>query len=540
MQGVIRRLLCACGIALVLAATAAAQGIPGISSPAPAPQAEAPKDPLGRSTPRGTVLGFLAAGRKGDDDLARRYLNTTLSGDAGQKLAHQLFVVLDTRLPPRLTQVSESPEGSRANPLAPDQEVIGTITGASGSIEVVVERVAQPKAEPVWLFSKKTLDAIPAEFAEISSRQRPYLPRFLFEWDMGGVRLYEWLAVLIGLPVFYIATVLLNRLLRPILRFAIRRLFGPADASFKNALPMPIRFLLLAIAIGWFVSAVPLSLLVRQSLSNLAVIIAIVALAWIAILLNGVAERYITGRLPSRSHSGTVSLLRVGRRLVDVIIVMVAMLGVLRHYGVDPTPLLAGLGVGGIAVALAAQKTLENLIAGASLILDQAVVVGDYLRMGTIEGTVENIGLRSTRIRTPDRSIVTVPNGQIANLSLETLSARDKFWFHPVLGLRYETTAEQMQLVLDGIRKLLARHASVEAATVRVRFLRLGAYSLDVEMFAYVLARDWPHFLEIQEGLLLSISAIVRAAGTDIAFPSQTMYVAAGANAAAPQLPTPN
>jgi len=226
--------------------------------------------------------------------------------------------------------------------------------------------------------------------------------------------------------------------------------------------------------------------------------------------------------------------------MAEVIIVMIAMLAVLRFYGVDPTPVLAGLGVGGVAVALAAQKTLENIIAGASLIFDQAVVVGDYLRVGSIEGTVENIGLRSTRIRTPDRSVVTVPNSQIANLSLETLSARDKFWFHPIVGLRYETTSDQMRLVLDGSRKLLARHAAVEAGSVRVRLLRMGAYSLDVELFAYVLARDWPHFLEIQEELLLSVGAVVRAAGTDIAFPSQTMYVAGGVNSAAPQLPTPN
>src|SRR6185436_1386772 len=124
------------------------------------------------------------------------------------------------------------------------------------------------------------------------------------------------------------------------------------------------------------VVAMPLSLLVRQSLSNLAVIVAIVGLAWLTILVNGQLERYFAGRIPRSSHAGAVSLLRVGRRLVDILIVMVAILGVLRHYGVDPTPLLAGLGVGGIAIALAAQKTLENIIAGASLIFDEAVVIG--------------------------------------------------------------------------------------------------------------------------------------------------------------------
>ena len=530
--------------ALVLALAVCApivhtQGLPGAAAIS-APQPEAPKDLLGRSTPRGTVLAFIAAGRKGDNDLARRYLNTPLAGDAAEKQAHQLFVVLDARLPPRLTQVSDSPEGSRANPLAPDEEVVGTIPGASGPVEVVVERVKQPRGEPIWLFSKRTLDAMPAEFAEVSSRARPYLPRFLFEWSVGNVRLYEWLTVLIGLPIFFLITALVNRALRPIARFTLRRVFARTDPSFTHALPTPIRLLLLAIAIRWLIAAMPLSLLVRQSLSNLAVIVAIVGLAWLTIVANGQLERYFAGRIPRSSHAGAVSLLRVGRRLADILIVMVAILGVLRHYGVDPTPLLAGLGVGGIAIALAAQKTLENIIAGASLIFDEAVVIGDYLRVGTIEGTVENIGLRSTRIRTLDRSLVTVPNSQIANLSLETLSARDKFWFHPILGLRYETTAEQMQSVLDGTRKLLARHAMIEAASVRVRFKNMGAYSLDVDVFAYVLARDWGHYLEIQEELLMAISGIVRAAGTDVAFPSQTMYVQNNVNSQTSQLPTPN
>jgi MscS family membrane protein len=127
-----------------------------------------------------------------------------------------------------------------------------------------------------------------------------------------------------------------------------------------------------------------------------------------------------------------------------------------------------------------------------------------------------------------------VPNGQIANMSLETLSARDKFWFHPTIGLRYETTAAQMETVLEDIREMLARQAVVEVATIRVRFLRLSASSLDVETFAYVHARDWAHFLEMQEGLLLEITEIVRHAGTEIAFPSQTLYVSGVTSAGPP------
>jgi MscS family membrane protein len=146
--------------------------------------------------------------------------------------------------------------------------------------------------------------------------------------------------------------------------------------------------------------------------------------------------------------------------------------------------------------------------------------------MGDVVGTVDHIGLRSTRIRTLDRTVVSVPNGQIANVSLETLSARDKFWFHPIVPLRFDTTPEQLHTVVDGIRQLLNQHPLVDAESVRVRFFRLGASSLDVEVFAYLAGRDWNHFLEIQEQLLFDLTAIVSRSGTWIALPSQTMYFA--------------
>jgi MscS family membrane protein len=210
---------------------------------------------------------------------------------------------------------------------------------------------------------------------------------------------------------------------------------------------------------------------------------------------------------------------------MDGLVLFAGLLFTLHHFGVNPTAALAGLGVGGIAVALAAQKTLENVIGGISLIADQVVRMGDTLKLGDILGTVEDVGLRSTRIRTLDRTLVSVPNSQIASMSLETLSARDKFWFHPVVGLRYETTPVQLLAVTSGIRKLLTEHSRIDSTSVRVRFFRFGASSLDVDIFAYLSASDWNHFLEIQEELLLGVMEVVQEAGAEIAFPSQTMYL---------------
>jgi len=180
-------------------------------------------------------------------------------------------------------------------------------------------------------------------------------------------------------------------------------------------------------------------------------------------------------------------------------------------------------------VALAAQKTLENVIGGISIIFDQAVRVGDFLKLGDTIGTVDDVGLRSTRIRTLDRTILSVPNGQIANVNIETLSARDKFWFHHIVGLRYETTAVQMRTVVDDLHVYLAAHPMTDhAESIRVRFFRLGQFSLDVEVFAYLYARDWDAFLTTQQEMLLEMIGIVERCGAVITLPSQTLHLAEG------------
>jgi len=291
------------------------------------------------------------------------------------------------------------------------------------------------------------------------------------------------------------------------------------------------------IATSGFVGTLRLSLAVRQLWSNLASLVTSVTIGWLFILANAEIERHLVERLGSAQSSAAASLLRLLRRAVDVLIVFAAVILTLRHFGIDPTPALAGLGVGGIAVALAAQKTLENVIAGASLIFDQAVRVGDSLKMGDIIGTVDHIGLRSTRIRTLDRTLVSVPNSQLANASLETLSARDKFWFHPTVALRFDTAPEQLDRVLQDVRRLLREHPQISPESGRVRFVRVGPSSLDIEVFAYLLARDWEQFLETQERLLSDIIAIVNRAGASLAMPSQTLYVDGGS--AAPPWPLP-
>jgi MscS family membrane protein len=198
-----------------------------------------------------------------------------------------------------------------------------------------------------------------------------------------------------------------------------------------------------------------------------------------------------------------------------------AILGVLTAWGYNTTTILAGVGVGGIAIALAAQKTIEDLFGGITVISDRPIMVGDACRFGDRTGTVMHIGLRSTRIRTPERTVISVPNGQFATMTLENISGRDKIWFHPKIALRRDATSDQLLEVLDSFRKILNANPKIETGKMPVRFIGVGDYSLDVEVGVYVKTADYDEFLQIQQELLLQMLRAVEQAGTALAVPLQ-------------------
>ena len=153
------------------------------------------------------------------------------------------------------------------------------------------------------------------------------------------------------------------------------------------------------------------------------------------------------------------------------------------------------------------------------VISDRPVNVGDECRAGEFQGTVEDIGIRSTRIRTLNRTVVSIPNGQLAMMSLENVTLRDRIWFHHTVRLAVQTTAEQLRLVLEGIRRLLAAQTKVDSRSARARFIGFSDWSLDVEIFAYVLESQYTAFLTIQEELLLGVIDVIDASGTSVALP---------------------
>jgi MscS family membrane protein len=281
---------------------------------------------------------------------------------------------------------------------------------------------------------------------------------------------------------------------------------------------------MLVVAIHWVVGLFGLPLLVRQFWGSVALVLAVVAVTWLLGRLIDILAELTHRHLDRLNRPHSASMLSLLRRLGKLTALAAGALFLLYSAGVNITAALAGLGVGGIAVAFAAQKTLENLFGGITITSDEPVRVGDFCRFGDQSGTVEDIGLRSTRIRTLDRTVVSVPNGHLSSISLENFGVRDKIWFHPIIQLRYETSADQLRYVLTEIRHMLYAHPKIESQSARIRFVKFGTCSLDLEIFAYVLATEYGVFLEIQEDLLLRIMDIIEKSGTSFAFPSQTAY----------------
>jgi MscS family membrane protein len=341
--------------------------------------------------------------------------------------------------------------------------------------------------------------------------------------------------VVLGQGVWqWIAGILLLGIAGVVIWFAYR-LGANWDEKHRLARPT-VRFgvplaLLLAVLVADFVKSVSIHAIglyevALATVSYIALAVQVGGLAWLALV---VASRLADGVAfsqegPTEKRRFDAALLRIVFRLISIVILVYLAIYAAGAVGIPIAPLVAGLGVGGLAIALAIRPTLENIIGGLTLFADRPVRVGDFCRYGDQIGTVEQIGLRSTRVRSLERTIVTIPNAEFSQMQLDNFAARDQRLLKTVLGLRYETTPEQLRRVLAELRQMLHEHSMVAPAPARVRFVGYGAYSLDLEIFAYLHCRDQDTFLEIQEDILLRIADIVNACGTAFAFPSQTTY----------------
>lgn len=530
----------ALGLSLFLAVAGPASGFAQeATDPHPesiefAPVEPSARDHLGRTTPQGFVLGLLKAMADEDYDRAARYLDLKAIPPAwrnslGPELARELQTLLDKGgWVAANWQLSADPDGDLDDDLLPEEEKFATVRTPEGMVGLIAELIENPETGPIWLVSSDTVRQIPDLLDRIEAGVLDRLmPEFLTSGPrVSGVPLGHWAALLVLAIAAYLAAWSATTTVVLVIHLLWRRSRGARAVRLLDAAVLPFRIYLAVW--GFAVGAIFLgvSVIARQQFGYLAEIVAWIALGWFFWRIIDAFGEISGVRMVERGHFGALSAIRFFRRSGKVVIAAVAAIAALSTLGFNVTAGIAALGIGGIAVALGAQKTVENLVGGLTLIADQPVRVGDFCRFGETLGTVEDIGMRSTRIRTLDRTLVTVPNGEFSALQIENYTRRDQFLFRPTLALRYETTPDQIRYLLVALRELLYAHPRVDPDPARVRFLGLGADCLNVEIFAYVNAVEFGDFLEVQEDLTLRIMEIVAESGASFAFPSHTLYMA--------------
>jgi MscS family membrane protein len=472
-------------------------------------------DPLGRSSPFGTVLGFIKAVEREDLNRATEYLDTQLLPKQARKSAQDLATVLDAA---DLQELSRKPEGDTEDGLPPSRERIGVVKTGKGSHEIVLYRTQRGKEPPIWLFSADTLTRVQRIHGELDGGwiDRNISGTFL-ETRFLGHSLGRLIGILLALPFSFAVARLATRLLLPVLQALHRRVVPQAVDYPPGRFQWPICLLFMA-AIFYAISLIAFSAVTRVFWGYVAASVATIALTWIGLRLIDSAGGLFEGGPRARLGSGRIAMARLLDKMSKALVVFIGALILFYIAGVNLTAVLAGVGIGGIAVALAAQKSLENLFGAMTIISDRAIQVGDICRAGEFTGTVEDIGLRSTRIRTPGRTVVFVPNGQLITMILENFSLRDKFLFHHRIHLGYETSADQLRGCLAEIRTMLRAHPKADTDTARVSLTAFPDSSIEIEVFAHVLESSNEEFLTAQEELLLHIMEIVRANGAKFAF----------------------
>jgi len=497
-----------------LTASQTAQPVATASTTAP--------DLLGRETPRGTVLGFSRAAQSGDYKQAMEYLQLSASQrrQGGEELAKQLKVVLDRAFVGSTLRLSDRPEGTLQADLPPGQERAGRLVAGDIDVDLVLIRVPEG-ASDVWLISHDTLDRVPDLYNETATQQfEKKLPESLVNNSFLGIPFWQWIAIVILAPlcwgVAWPASHVSGRLWR---RRSSRARLGQSSLVIPSAI-------VLACGLNIFaVRELQLPLLGRFYYFRVLSILFLVALAWLAFRIVTRSAEIFQVRAIARGNVSTGTLVALGQRLVKVSVFILLILALLKTLGFDLTPAVAGLGIGGIAIAFAAQKTLENLLGGITLLSDEVIRVGDVCRFGTTAGTVEDISLRSTRIRTAERTELSIPNGSLSAMTIENLSRRDKILINTNLGVRQDISPQQLKDLLTGIRTMLAEHPQVETESARVRWTEISDSAFNIEVNCYATTHSVTEFFEIREDCLMKILEIVYAVGAALAYPSRTIYV---------------
>ncbi|HEX6533351.1 MAG TPA: mechanosensitive ion channel domain-containing protein [Gemmatimonadaceae bacterium] len=486
--------------------------------------------PMSPDSPRAAVAAFLRLTAAGDDERAGAYLVVPRGSDASAgELARELAAVLAQDVWIDLDEISGLPGGDTNDGLSAPVEQIATIETSSGRREPVRLVHVAGRSGPAWRFSSATVARVPEWYADIDGRwAREHLPAVLLHTGPWGIRWWQWLA----LPVLLVLAAGLGRIVSRIvcglLGRTVRRTSATWDDILVERLGGPITLAAMLIIAEGLLTWLALDAAARAGVGRVLHAGLFVAFFWGLWRFVDVLAQVITLTRWVPPGPGGRSLLSLLSRAAKVAVVAIAIVAVLSTLGYPVAGLLTGLGLGGLAFALAAQKTVENLFGAVSIGLDRPFREGDFVKIEDFVGTVETIGLRSTRVRTLDRTLITMPNGKLADMRIESFAVRDRLRLSAVIGLVYQTTAAQMREVLEGFERVLRAQPKIWPDGVTARFSQFSPSSLDIEVMAWFETSDWAEFQLIRQDVLLQFMEVVERAGTSFAYPTRTVILEGG------------
>ena len=485
-------------------------------------QSKSPSDPLNRGNPRSAVTGFLEARHDSNYDRAAQYLDLHQipeqeRAQRGPERARQLEAVLNSDSHFTVLRLNQSPEGNLADDPNPSIEHVASVRRYGSYFDIELERVELKPGMPIWLFTPATVNAIPSlTTTSTASAIESRLPAFLVSIRILETPIWKWIVLF----AVVLLILLLFRLVEHLLALIIKRFLNrPGVKSRWFWLLSVLQPWLVVLSAMIFVTVeqfIDPSALGRLYTGRVILLVVVGAFAWCLANLVDLFLSRVDSLLDPRQRIVSHSLIYLGRRTAKVAIFIVAAIIVLDNWGYNMTTMIAGLGVGGIAIALAAQGTIANVFGGVSVIADHPVMVGDFGNFGGVMGTVEDIGMRSTRIRTLNRTLMSIPNAAFAGMNLENYASRDKILFNPTLQIKRGTAKEKIRHLITALAEMLDKDKRVEIGPSPIRLSTLTAPSFGLEIFAYTLTRDIDEFYKIEADLFLEIDELLASSGVEL------------------------
>ncbi len=491
------------------------------ATPAPAPPPPAPVEPLGRLSPHGTVLGFLRAAEAKDYERAAQYLDGKRTPGQAQALAIQLKYLLDHGLSTSIDKLSREPSGGVEDNLRLSRELVGVVPTPNGELKVFLDLVNRPGQTPIWLFSQETLAHVPAAFAGMQHTDYgSWFPAWTSRIKIFSVPLWRWGTILVSLLLIFLLASLLTRSLLWIFHHLFKKRLSAAVEEAILGLKLPLLVFSLAL-VGNTMGTYAITALGRHYWHSVSVVVGWIGFAWLLIRISDIFATYIRQRLLVQARVERATFVNLTGRLFKILVVLVLVIALLSRAGVNISALVTGLGIGGVALALAAQKTLSDLFGGLSIIMRGAVRVGDVCTIDGISGIVEDVGISSLSLRTFQRSLVSIPNTKVAEVNLENLSLRDQFRIYQIFTLRFDTPSEVLKTVLGKFGEILRAQPDIDANTARVALIGISPQGPQIEINAYLRrpGADIVLSLKQQQDLLLQMISVIDAAGTSMAAP---------------------